>query len=118
MTRTKRGSIARRRRKKILQLAMGYRGASSRIFKLASQRVTKALYFASKSRFFRKRIVRALWIARVNACVRMLDSNYNQATCDLKQSESNVNRKSLSQMATLDPRALSFLADIFPNDSP
>lgn len=71
MPRVKRGVIARRRHKKILNLAKGYYGARSRVFRVAKQSVIKAGQYAFRDRRARKREFRALWIARINAGARI-----------------------------------------------
>ena len=70
MVRVKRGNVARKRRKKILQLAKGYRGAHSRLFRVANQQVMKALRYSYVGRKQKKRIFRKLWISRINASAR------------------------------------------------
>ena len=70
MVRVKRGNVARKRRKKILQLAKGYRGAHSRLFRIANQQVMKALRYSYIGRKQKKRFFRKLWITRINAASR------------------------------------------------
>ena len=67
MVRIKRGNVARKRRKKILQLAKGYRGAHSRLFRVANQQVMKALRYSYVGRKQKKRMFRRIWITRINA---------------------------------------------------
>ena len=70
MPRVKRGPIARKRRKKILKLAKGYFGVTSKRFRIANQQVMKSLLYAYRDRRQRKRDFRKLWIARINAAAR------------------------------------------------
>jgi len=77
MTRVKRGNVARKRRKKVLKLTEGFRGASSTLFRTANQHAIKALSNASRDRQHRKREFRALWITRINGAVRNYGLNYN-----------------------------------------
>ena len=70
MVRVKRGNVARKRRKKILQLAKGYRGAHSRLFRIANQQVMKALRYSYIGRKQKKRFFRKLWITRINVASR------------------------------------------------
>ena len=70
MSRVKRGVQAKKRHKKILKLAKGYRGARSRTFKVANQAVLKAGQYAYRDRKVKKRTFRSLWIIRINAAVR------------------------------------------------
>ena len=71
MVRVKRGNVARKRRKKILQLAKGYRGAHSRLFRVANQQVMKALRYSYVGRKQKKRAFRRLWIVRINAASKL-----------------------------------------------
>lgn len=103
MTRIKRGFVARKRRKKVLNMAKGFRGSSSNLFRPAIQRVMKALVFAYAHRRLKKRVFRRLWIARINAAVRYYGSNYNRTMFSLKTRSCHVNRKWLSQVAIREP---------------
>ena len=77
MTRVKRGNVARKRRKEVLQLAEGFRGSSSRLFRTAQQQTMKALRYAYRDRQQRKREFASLWISRVNAAARHSGMNYS-----------------------------------------
>nr|YP_009504664.1 ribosomal protein L20 [Cyanophora biloba]AWW13850.1 ribosomal protein L20 [Cyanophora biloba] len=107
MTRVKRGNVARKRRKKILKLASGFRGAHSRLFRVANQQVMKALRYAYLDRNKRKRDFRALWIARINASARLQGTTYSKLMGGLKKCNIILNRKSLSQLAIYDQNAFS-----------
>lgn len=78
MVRIKRGNVARKRRKKILQSAKGYRGAHSKLFRVANQQVMKALRYAYVGRKRKKRIFRQIWITRINAAAKLNGSNYSR----------------------------------------
>ena len=78
MVRVKRGNVARKRRKKILHLAKGYRGTHSRLFRVANQQVMKALRYSYVGRKQKKRIFRKIWINRINAASRLNGISYNQ----------------------------------------
>jgi large subunit ribosomal protein L20 len=106
MVRVKRGNVARKRRKKILALASGYRGAHSVLFRVANQQVMKALRYSYVGRKQKKRIFRKIWISRINAASRLNGISYSQLIHKLKQSNIDLNRKILSQIAVLD--ALTF----------
>jgi large subunit ribosomal protein L20 len=112
MTRVKRGNVARKRRKKILKLAKGFRGSHSKLFRTANQRVMKALTNAFRDRRKRKRDFRRLWIARINAAVRPHGLNYSQLIGGMKKAEVQLNRKMLSQLAILDPAAFQAVVDV------
>ncbi|NJK29036.1 MAG: 50S ribosomal protein L20 [Acaryochloris sp. RU_4_1] len=103
MTRVKRGNVARKRRKKILKLAKGFRGSHSRLFRIANQQVMKALRNAYRDRRKRKRDFRRLWIARINAATRQHGLSYSQFMGQLKRANINLNRKMLAQLAATDP---------------
>jgi large subunit ribosomal protein L20 len=92
MVRVKRGNVARKRRKKILNLAKGYRGSHSRLFRIANQQVMKALRYSYIGRKQKKRTFRKLWITRINSISRL---NFKKSSIDL-------NRKMLAQIAILD----------------
>jgi large subunit ribosomal protein L20 len=101
--RIKRGSKARHRRKKILKLAKGFRGGRSKLFRTATDSVDKALSYAFRDRRQRKRDFRKLWIARINAAVRMNDLSYSKFIHGLKLAEVKLDRKVLAELAVSDP---------------
>ena len=102
MVRVKRGNVARKRRKKVLAIASGYRGAHSVLFRVANQQVMKALRYSYIGRKQKKRIFRRIWISRINAASRLNGISYSQAIHKLKKSNIDLNRKMLSQIAILD----------------
>jgi large subunit ribosomal protein L20 len=102
MVRVKRGNVARKRRKKILALASGYRGAHSVLFRVANQQVMKALRYSYVGRKQKKRIFRRIWISRINAASRINGMSYSQLIHKLKSSNIDINRKILSQISVLD----------------
>ena len=93
MVRIKRGNVARKRRKKILQLAKGYRGAHSRLFRVANQQVMKALRYSYIGRKQKKRTFRRLWITRINAASKLNGLSYSRVISNLKKSNIDLNRK-------------------------
>lgn len=111
MPRAKGGFKTRRRRKKILKLAKGYYGARSRLYRIATQAVDRALLNAYRDRRTKKREFRALWITRINAAVRALGMSYSQFMNRLKLSNVELNRKSLADMAYSDPKSFSDLLE-------
>ena len=112
MIRVKRGNVARKRRKKILHLARGYRGAHSRLFRIANQQVIKALRYSYIGRKQKKRTFRKLWIIRINAAAKLNKLSYNKLINMIKVSKVNLNRKMLSQIAILDAPAFGKLIEI------
>ena len=112
MVRVKRGNVARKRRKKILQLAKGYRGAHSRLFRVANQQVMKALRYSYVGRKQKKRVFRKLWIARINAASRLNGLSYSCVIHNFKKSNIDLNRKMLSQIAVLDSQTFTYLVNL------
>lgn len=103
MTRVKRGNVARKRRKKILKLAKGFRGSHSKLFRTANQQVMKALRNAYRDRRKRKRDFRRLWITRINAAARLHGISYSKLMGKLKKANISLDRKMLAQLAMTDP---------------
>ncbi len=112
MVRIKRGNVARKRRKKILQLAKVYRGAHSRLFRVANQQVMKALRYSYVGRKQKKRMFRRLWITRINTMSRMNGIPYSRLIHNFKKSNIDLNRKMLSQIAVLDAPAFGKLIEV------
>ncbi len=111
MPRVKRGVVAHARHKKILQKAKGYRGARSKVFRVATQAVTKAGQYAYRDRRQRKRYFRALWIARINAGARENGMSYSVFMNGLKKASIEIDRKVLSDIAIFDKPAFTALVD-------
>ena len=109
MVRVKRGNVARKRRKKILSLASGYRGAHSVLFRVANQQVMKALRYSYIGRKQKKRIFRRIWISRINAASRINGISYSKLINKFKKSNIDLNRKMLSQIAILDTQTFNKL---------
>jgi large subunit ribosomal protein L20 len=112
MARIKRGNVARKRRKKILQLAKGYRGAHSRLFRVANQQVMKALRYSYVGRKQKKRVFRKLWITRINAASRVKGLSYSRLIHNFKKSNIGLNRKMLAQIAVLDSSTFNELISV------
>jgi large subunit ribosomal protein L20 len=108
--RIKRGYKARRRRKKILKLAKGYRGGHSKLFRTAADTVDKALMYAYRDRRARKRDFRKLWIARINAAARMNNLSYSKFIHGLKLAGVELDRKVLAELAISDPSGFRHIA--------
>lgn len=110
--RIKRGFKARRRRKKVLKLAKGYRGGRSKLFRTATDAVDKALMYAYRDRKARKRDFRKLWIARINAATRMNNLSYSKFIHGLKLAGVELDRKVLAELAISDPTGFSQIASL------
>jgi len=108
--RVKRGYKARHRRKKVLKLAKGYRGARSKLYRTAADSVDKALGYAYRDRRVRKRDFRRLWIIRINAAARMNDIPYSKFIRGLKLLNIELDRKALAEIAISDPAGFSKIA--------
>ena len=117
MVRVKRGNIARKRRNKILKLAKGYRGSHSRLFRTANQQVMKALRYSYIDSKQKKRIIRKIWISRINSIGRKNGISYAQLIFLFKTYKIDLNRKMLSQLAILDVTTFIKLLKIIQNDA-
>ncbi len=111
MPRVKRGVTARARHKKVLKQAKGYRGARSRVYRVAKQAVIKAGQYAYRDRRQRKRQFRTLWIARINAAARENGLSYSRLINGLKQTGIELDRKVLADLAVHDKAAFAALAE-------
>ncbi len=111
MARVKRGVTSHARHKKIVKLAKGYRGRGGTNFRIALQKVEKALRYAYRDRKNRKRDMRALWIIRINAAVREQGLTYARFINGLKLSGIDLDRKQLSELAIIEPAAFKALLD-------
>jgi large subunit ribosomal protein L20 len=110
--RIKRGFKARRRRKKVLKLAKGFRGGRSKLFRTAADAVDKALMYAYRDRRQRKRNFRRLWIARINAAARMNHLSYSKFMHGLKLAKVDLDRKVLADLAISDPAGFAKIAEL------
>ena len=111
MARVKGAMATRKRRKRVLKLAKGYRGAKSKLFRTAKQAVMKSLVYAYIGRKQRKRDFRRLWITRISAAAKLNGINYSQFMNGLKKSGVDINRKMLSEIAIQDPQAFTQLVE-------
>ncbi len=111
MPRVKRGFKARRRRKKLLKLAKGFRGARSRCYRQAKDSVEKALCYAYRDRKAKKRSYRRLWITRINAACRLNDISYSKFMGGLTKAKIELNRKILADLAVTEPGVFSNLVE-------
>jgi large subunit ribosomal protein L20 len=107
MTRVKGGPQGHLRHKKILKITKGQRGAKNRLFKRANEAMLKSLWYATRDRRVRKRDLRKLWIARINAAARLNGTTYSKLVAALKKASIDLNRKMLSDMAIRDPKAFA-----------
>src|SRR6201988_3328026 len=110
MARVKRGVTTHARHKKVLALAKGYRGRGSTAYRVAIEKVEKALRYAYRDRRNRKRDFRALWIQRINAGAREHGLTYSQFMHGIKLAGLGLDRKVLSDLAIREPEAFQALA--------
>jgi large subunit ribosomal protein L20 len=103
MARVKGGPQGHLRHKKILKITKGQRGAKHRLFKRANEAMLKSLWYATRDRRVRKRDMRKLWIARINAAARLNGTTYSKLVAALKKTNIVLNRKMLSDMAIREP---------------
>jgi large subunit ribosomal protein L20 len=107
MPRVKRGVTARARHKKVIALAKGYRGRRKNVFRIAKQAVMRAGQYAYRDRRNRKRVFRALWIARINAAVREQGLTYSRFMNGVLKAQIAVDRKILAELAVNDKPAFA-----------
>jgi large subunit ribosomal protein L20 len=112
MPRVKRGVTSHRRHKKILKMAKGYRGAKSKLYRVANQQVMKSGQYAYIHRKLKKRDFRKLWIARINAAARNNGTTYSRMVHGLKVAGVEINRKMLAELAISDPQGFTKLAEL------
>lgn len=112
MPRVKKAVKSRKRRKKILKMAKGYRGGRGKLLRSASETVDRALMFAYRDRRARKRSFRSLWIIRINAAAREHGLSYSRFVDGLKKADISLDRKVLADLAVNDPNAFAKLAQL------
>ena len=111
MARVKRGVVGHARHKKVLKLAKGYRGRSSTNYRIALERVEKALQYAYRDRRNRKRSFRGLWIQRINAGAREHGLTYSQFMNGIRLAGIEIDRKVLADLAAREPDAFKAVVD-------
>jgi large subunit ribosomal protein L20 len=112
MPRVKRGVTSKRRHNRILNEAKGYYGGRKNLIKTAREAVEKGWKYAYRDRKQKKRVFRALWIARINAASREHGLSYSRFMNGLKQANVEIDRKVLAQLAISDPKAFGDLAEL------
>jgi large subunit ribosomal protein L20 len=111
MSRAKSGKVSKNRHKKILKLAKGYRGRANNCYRVAIEKVEKALQYAYRDRRARRRNLRSLWIQRINAAVREHGMIYSVFMNRLKHSEVQIDRKILAELAVNNSDAFAQIVD-------
>ncbi|MBC6450103.1 50S ribosomal protein L20 [Actinokineospora xionganensis] len=112
MARVKRAVNAQKKRRTTLELASGYRGQRSRLYRKAKEQVLHSLNYAYRDRRARKGDFRKLWIQRINAAARQNGMSYNRFIEGLRVGGVEVDRKILAELAVSDPTAFTALVEI------
>ncbi|SMC27590.1 LSU ribosomal protein L20P [Desulfacinum hydrothermale DSM 13146] len=112
MPRVKKAVKSRRRRKKILQMAKGYRGGRGKLLRTAKETVQRSLVYAYRDRRAKKRNFRSLWIMRINAAARQHGMSYSTFMNGLKKANVELDRKVLAGLAISDPQAFAQLVAV------
>jgi large subunit ribosomal protein L20 len=107
MARVKSGPQGYRKHKKILKLNKGYYGTKSKLFRRANEQYLKSQWYAYRDRRIRKRDLRKLWITRINAAARLNGTTYSKLVHGLRQTNINLNRKMLADLAVREPEAFA-----------
>ena len=107
MARVKNGPHGRRRHKKVLKLTKGQYGSKSKLFRRANEAMLKSLWYSYRDRRNRRRALRRLWIARINAAARLNGVTYSKLIHLLKKADIQLNRKMLADMAVRDPESFA-----------
>jgi large subunit ribosomal protein L20 len=107
MARIKGGPYGHRRHKRVLKVTKGQRGAKHLLFKRANEAMLKSLWYATRDRRVRKRDLRKLWIARINAAARLNGTTYSRLVAAMKKTNIALNRKILADIAVRDPKAFA-----------
>jgi large subunit ribosomal protein L20 len=105
--RVKGGPRGHQRHKKVLKITKGQRGAKNRLFKRANEAMLKSLWYATRDRRVRKRDLRKLWIARINAAARLNGTTYSKLVALLKKANIDLNRKMLADIAVREPQTFA-----------
>lgn len=111
MSRVKGGPQGFRRHKKVLKITKGQFGSKHRLFRRANEAMLKSLWYSYRDRRVRKRDLRKLWIARINAAARINGLSYSRLMHSLKKADISLNRKMLADLAVRDPQAFTAIVD-------
>jgi large subunit ribosomal protein L20 len=111
MTRVKTGPYRRQHHKKVLKLTKGQFGSRHRLFRRANEALLKSLWYSYRDRRVRKRDLRRLWIARINAAARQNGTTYSRLIFSMKESQITINRKMLADLAVRDPKTFTAIVN-------
>lgn len=107
MARVKTGAMRRQHHKKVLKITKGQFGTRSRLFRRANEAMLKSLWYSYRDRRVRRRDLRRLWIARINAAARQNGTTYSRLIHSMKDAHILINRKMLADLAVRDPKAFT-----------
>jgi large subunit ribosomal protein L20 len=107
MARVKRGPYNHSRHKKVLKYTKGQRGSKHLLFRRANEAMLKSMWYSTRDRRVRKRDLRKLWIARINAAARLNGTTYSRLVASLKKASISLNRKMLADIAVRDPQGFA-----------
>jgi large subunit ribosomal protein L20 len=107
MGRVKTGTVRRQHHKKVLKITKGQFGTRHRLFRRANEAMLKSLWYATRDRKLRKRDLRRLWIARINASARLNGMSYSRLINAMKKANITINRKMLAELAVRDDKAFA-----------
>src|SRR5512137_1494392 len=107
MARVKSGPYGYRRHKKVLKYTKGQRGSKHLLFRRANEAMLKSMWYSFRDRRIRKRDMRKLWIARINAAARLNGTTYSRLMSALKKANISLNRKVLADLAVRDPQTFA-----------
>lgn len=111
MARIKSGPHRAMRHKAVLKSTKGYYGSRHRLIRRANEAMLKSMWYAFRDRRVRKRDLRRLWIARINAAARLNGISYSRLVCALRKADINLNRKMLADLAVRDPQAFTAVVE-------
>lgn len=112
MPRVKRGVHAKKKRRKVLKASEGFRAGRGKLYRIATEAVDRALAYAYRHRKTKKREIRTLWIARINAAARLNDITYSRLMDGLTKASVAIDRKSLADIAVKDPTGFTKIVSI------
>ena len=107
MARVKTGPYRRQHHNKVLKITKGQFGTRHRLYRRANEAMLKSLWYSYRDRRQRKRDLRRLWIARINAAARLNGTTYSRLIHDMKETQIALNRKMLADLAVRDPKAFA-----------
>jgi large subunit ribosomal protein L20 len=115
MARVKTGPYRHRHHKKVLNITKGQFGTRSKLFRRANEAMLKSLWYSYRDRRVRKRELRKLWIARINAAARLNGTTYSRMVNGMKKAQITLNRKMLADIAVRDPQAFAAVVNKIQN---